>query len=142
MMYISHRGYINGPDDNLENNPDHISKLLEKNIHVEIDVRYHMGNFYLGHDKPKFKINRQFLTHHNLWCHAKDHMSLEAIKNINCHYFWHQEDDYTITSEGYIWVYPGRPLIQNSICVLPKKDQDFSICSGVCTDNIAKFIKV
>ena len=38
MIYISHRGYISGVDEKLENNPDNISKLLKSNIHVEIDV--------------------------------------------------------------------------------------------------------
>ena len=141
-MYISHRGYIDGEDKLIENNPEHISNLLLKNIHVEVDVRYYKDDFYLGHDEPKFKIDKKFLTHYNLWCHAKDYKSLEAIKDINCHYFWHQEDDYTITSEGYIWVYPGKPLIRNSICVLPKTNQDFSMCSGICTDNISKYIKL
>ena len=35
MIYISHRGYVNGVDEKLENNPTNVLKLLEKNIHVE-----------------------------------------------------------------------------------------------------------
>ena len=54
MIYISHRGYVNGVDEKLENNPNNITRLLEKNIHVEIDVRYHNDSFYLGHDDPKY----------------------------------------------------------------------------------------
>ena len=109
MIYISHRGYINGVDEKLENNPDNILKLLKSNIHVEIDVRYHNDNFYLGHDEPKYKISSDFLKHKNLWCHAKDFKTLDQIRKVDCHYFWHQEDDYTLTSEGYVWVYPGKP---------------------------------
>ena len=30
------------------------------------------------------------------------------MSKMNCHYFWHQEDDYTITSKGIIWAYPGK----------------------------------
>ena len=47
MLYISHRGYIEGPDKKLENNPENLSYLISKNIHIEVDVRYHRKNFYL-----------------------------------------------------------------------------------------------
>ena len=30
MIYISHRGYINGIDEKLENNPDNISKSFKE----------------------------------------------------------------------------------------------------------------
>ena len=40
MIYISHRGYTNGSNEDLENNPDQIRYLLSKNIHVEIDLRF------------------------------------------------------------------------------------------------------
>ena len=30
MIYISHRGYINGVDEKLENNPDNITNLLKE----------------------------------------------------------------------------------------------------------------
>ena len=31
---------------------------------------------------------------------------LGADKSLN--YFWHQTDDFTLTSHGYIWTYPGK----------------------------------
>jgi hypothetical protein len=40
----------------------------------------------------------------------KTYETLEMLIKTKCHYFWHQEDDYTITSKGFIWVYPGKPL--------------------------------
>lgn len=33
----------------------------------------------------------------------------------NC--FWHQEDDYALTSSGYIWTYPDKLLTDKSIIV-------------------------
>ena len=140
MIYISHRGYINGIDDKLENNPDNITKLLKNNVHVEIDVRYHNDNFYLGHDEPKYKISSDFLKHKNLWCHAKNFKTLDQIRNVDCHYFWHQEDDYTITSKGYIWTYPGKKILPKSICVLPERVNYKKIdCLGICSDFIEKY---
>ena len=51
-------------------------------------------------------------------------------------------NDYTLTNKGFVWVYPGKPLIKNCIAVLPEKyKQDLSICYGVCTDNIKKYYK-
>jgi len=143
MIYISHRGFINGKDTKLENNPDQINYLLEQNINVEIDVRFYKNKFYLGHDEPSYEIDKKFLNNSKLWCHAKNYETLNVLTKIDCHYFWHQEDDYTITSKGYIWVYPGKPPIDNSISVLP---EDFKIntskCFGICTDHLNRYIDI
>ena len=141
MIHISHRGLVNGADKNLENNPDQITHLNQKNINVEIDVRFYKNKFYLGHDEPIYEITKSFLQNDKLWCHAKNYEALDALTKIDCHYFWHQEDDYTITNKGFIWVYPGKPLIKNSISVLPENfDIDTSNCYGVCTDYVSRYI--
>ena len=143
MIYISHRGFINGPDKIIENNPKQIKSLLDQKINVEIDIYFYKNQFYLGHDEPVYEINQSFLENDLLWCHAKNNNALEELKKTKSHFFWHQEDDYTITSRGYIWVYPGKPLIKDSICVLPEQHNlDYSKCYGVCTDNINKFLKI
>jgi len=46
MIYISHRGFVDGNDSNLDNNPDQIESLIRKNIDVEIDVRFYKNKFY------------------------------------------------------------------------------------------------
>ena len=143
MIYISHRGFVNGTDKKLENNPDQINYLIEQNINVEIDVRFYKNKFYLGHDEPSYEVNKKFLSNNKLWCHAKNHETLNVLTKIDCHYFWHQEDDYTMTSKGFIWVYPGKPPIANSISVLP---EDFKIntskCFGICTDYLSRYIDI
>ena len=141
MIYISHRGLISGSDKNLENNPDQITYLCQKNINVEVDVRLYKNKFYLGHDEPVYKIDKKFLLNNKIWCHAKNYEALEALSNLDCHYFWHQEDDYTITNKGFIWVYPGKPLLKNCISVLPENfKKDTTKCYGVCTDYINRYI--
>ncbi|MDB2655838.1 hypothetical protein N9Y52_04930 [Candidatus Pelagibacter bacterium] len=143
MIFISHRGFINGPDKIIENNPKQIKSLLDQKINVEIDIYFYKNQFYLGHDEPVYEINQSFLENDLLWCHAKNNNALEELKKTKSHFFWHQKDDYTITSRGYIWVYPGKPLIKDSICVLPEQHNlDYSKCYGVCTDNINKFLKI
>ena len=62
------------------------------------------------------------------------------MSKIDCHYFWHEEDDYTITSKGFIWTYPGKKLFSNSICVLPENANYKNInCKGICSDFIDKY---
>ena len=140
MIYISHRGFINGKDTKLENNPDQINYLLEQNINVEIDVRFYKNKFYLGHDEPSYEIDKKFLNNSKLWCHAKNYETLNVLTKIDCHYFWHQEDDYTLTSKGVLWVYPGKKLTKNSICVLPElSDYKIFDCLGICSDFIKRY---
>ena len=63
-----------------------------------------------------------------------------ALEQIKAHYFWHQEDDYTITSKGYIWTYPGKKILPKSICVLPERVNYKKIdCLGICSDFIGKY---
>jgi len=142
IKIISHRGNINGKDKNNENNPTHIKKVLKMGYDIEIDVWKIKDKFYLGHDAPQYFVEINFLKNDKLWCHAKNVEALEGmLKNeINC--FWHQEDDYTITSGGLIWTYPGKILTEKSIIVLKEDNeyglQDLKNVYGICTDNIYK----
>ena len=48
----------------------------------------------------------------------------------------------TLTSKNYIWAYPGKQPIKNSIAVLPEIYQDnLSECLGVCSDYIENYNK-
>ena len=140
MFLISHRGNINGIQDDKENHPDYINQAIKKGFDVEIDVRFENNRFYLGHDFSQFEIKKNFLLNEKLWCHAKTSEALNALNKINAHYFWHEEDDYTITSKGFIWTYPGKKLFKESICVLPEKANYKKIsCQGICSDFIEKY---
>ena len=61
-------------------------------------------------------------------------------------YFWHQEDDFTLTSSHHIWTYPGKDLTNNSIAVMPENSEEYweyvkkLDIFGVCTDYVEKFI--
>jgi len=140
MFFISHRGNLNGIQKNNENNPKYIDNALNEGYDVEVDVRYENNQFFLGHDFSQYKINEKYLLKKGIWCHAKTSLAMKALNKIDAHYFWHQEDDYTITSRGYIWTYPGKKLLENSICVLPEKAnyKQFN-CIGICSDFIKKY---
>ena len=141
MKIISHRGNINGPRKELENKPRYINQALELGYDVEIDVWWKDDGFWLGHDEPQFKVNRQFLQNDKFWCHAKNIEGLyKMLDNNNIHCFFHQEDDVTLTSKGYILTYPNKQLTDNSIAVLPKELDKSLNCYGVCTDFVTRWI--
>ena len=140
MILISHRGNISGVRSENENNPNYINAALKLGYEVEVDVRFEKGKFFLGHDYDQYEIDHKFLSNKKIWCHAKTSEALLALYETNAHYFWHQEDDYTITSKGYIWTYPGKKLFSKSICVLPEIANYKEInCMGICSDFIERY---
>jgi len=142
MIYISHRGNISGPNEKFENKIDYIQNALDKGYDVEVDVRFENDSFFLGHDYNQVEVNKNFLLNKKIWCHAKTKDALSALEKIKAHHFWHQEDDYTITSKGFIWTYPGKSLLTSSICVLPEIANYKEInCLGICSDYIERYKK-
>ena len=142
MIFISHRGNLNGPNKKDENNPKLVLDVIKLGFDVEVDVFFYRSNFYLGHDEPQYKVRSNFLENKSLWCHAKSIEALSKLQKIKSHYFWHQNDDVTLTSKGFIWTYPGKKLFKNSICVLPEITKYKKIsCKGICSDYIIKYKK-
>lgn len=147
MILISHRGNTVGSNLELENNPTYIMETINKGFDVEVDVWYDGGSFFLGHDKPTYRIESYFLENTKIWCHCKNFDCLDKLKfNDNVHFFWHENDYYTLTSKNYIWSYNKSGLINNCICVLPEKlgykINDIKNCAGVCSDHILRYDKI
>lgn len=142
MFFISHRGNIGGPQPLRENHPTYILEALKKRYHVEIDVWKNDSRWYLGHDKPQYKIDIKFLKRKGLWCHAKNREALaEMLKHKDIHCFWHQNDDYTLTSRKYIWVYPGQKVVPGCIVVKPENNnfKPPKNVGGICSDYIEHY---
>lgn len=147
---IAHRGNINGPNPERENAPDYIQEALDAGYDVEVDLWHVDGKWFLGHDEPKYEIDPRFLVNENLWIHCKNTAALDEIQMMmnvlsrlrKPNYFWHEEDERTLTSQGLIWTYPGKELAHLSIAVLPERfpDWDISKAIGFCSDYIATII--
>lgn len=147
MIYISHRGNINGRIEELENKPEYIDEAINVGFDVEVDVWHVSGEWWLGHDEPQYQIDFEWIDKRseNLWVHCKNIESVEYFyenendcKEIN--WFWHEEDTLTLTSYGYIWAYPGKQPIKKSIAVMPEINDDIlSSCIGICSDHIQKY---
>jgi len=138
-LIISHRGNLNGPNPELENSVEYIKAAFKEGYDVEIDVWMIEGKLFLGHDEPTYPVEPDFLKSSYLWCHAKNLEALEYMLANDIHCFWHQEDNYTLTSDGYIWAYPGQPGNNITIAVMPAKHSDVSKYYGVCTDYPTKY---
>ena len=142
MILISHRGNINGKNELCENNPSYIDSALKKNYDVEIDLWFENNTWVLGHDMPQYKIPYTWLNDRKklLWVHCKNTEAIVALKNKDIHYFWHETDTVALTSKHYIWAFPGKQPIKNSIAVMPEiYNEGVDQCIGVCSDYINKY---
>ncbi len=152
MKLIAHRGNVYGSEPKKENDPDYINDALNHGYDVEIDVRYDFSTekFWLGHDEPQYMVNQYWLAYRKdvLWIHCKDLSALEYFnsKTGGYNYFWHQNDDYTLTSRKNIWAYPGKPYTNNTVIVMPEwHDMSWDLlratdCYGICSDYVGKLI--
>jgi hypothetical protein len=155
MKIIAHRGNLDGPNPLTENHPDVIDEVISKGFDVEIDLHYDRfdDKIYLGHDDPQYLVNWYWLgaRKDHLWVHCKN---IEALYEFSrgtsgFNYFWHQNDNFTLTSRNYIWTYPGQSYTPKSIIVMPElsiKLEQFNDlvaynCYGICTDYPQKIKK-
>ena len=144
MLVISHRGNQEGPNPANENDPYQIVSTISGGIEVEVDVWVENGQIYLGHDKPDRVVDKTYILDISkyAWYHCKNLAALEMFNTElpNLRYFWHQEDTLTLTSQKYIWAYPGNQPIKNSIAVMPElHNDDLTSCLGICSDYIQKY---
>lgn len=150
MLLISHRGNIDGPNPKRENHPDYIMEAVNQGYDVEIDVWKINDEYFLGHDEPQYKVERKWLALdivHKLenntvryagWFHCKNIEALIEFKDYNS--FGHDNDDYVLTGNNYIWAYPGKEK-EGCICVMPELNNRKipKGLVGICSDYIQKY---
>jgi hypothetical protein len=143
MILIAHRGNTEGPNKSRENSPEYIKEALIKGFHVEIDVWLINSHIFLGHDQPQYRVSENFLKHHkNLIFHAKSPETLHYLTKNKLHCFSHDKDECVLTSNAWIWTYPGKNLTTMSISVMPeweeKDPKKWNIqCYGICSDYVS-----
>ena len=141
MKIIAHRGNLHGPSSKTENSPNAVDECIKLGIDVEIDLWCINEELFLGHDEPTYPIEFRWLRDRisHLWIHCKNLESLDSLSksSYDFNFFWHQEDDFTLTSHKYIWTYPGKLVTEKSVIV----DKDctdnrelIGNCYGICTD--------
>lgn len=142
MFLISHRGNINGANKNKENSPDYVYSALDKGFSVEIDVWLIEGEWFLGHDYHKYRIDFNFIKNDNFWLHAKNGCAFSELVRLNMkHVFYHTIEHWALTSSKFLWTFPTSKLYNNSICVKPESreyDKKQKI-AGICSDFISHY---
>ena len=144
MKFISHRGNLKGRDPDRENSPDYIDEAIVQGFDVEIDIWKIDDKYLLGHDEPQYAIDLNWLLDRsdNLWCHSKNLNALhELVHNAQLNTFWHQEDDYTLTTHNFIWSYPNKEIKEFSfrqiILLFNWTYDEIKIPhGGICSDEI------
>jgi hypothetical protein len=164
LIVIAHRGNLNGADFSRENDPKYIDEAISahQSIQVEVDIRYVDKKWYLGHDRPDHKVSFKWMKerNHRIWWHAKNLSALIELNRIDAlpydiydsedefsrkqkfFYFWHQNDDYTLTSGGHIWTFPNKTIKgKKSILCLNSKDSKVPKgIFGICTDYPMRYL--
>jgi hypothetical protein len=146
MKYIAHRGLVDGPNKQFENQPSRINNALKSGYDAEIDLWVVDDRLYLGHDEPQYNITTEFLHQAGLWIHAKSLNTLHwlTVNGAELNYFWHENDSYTLTSKGYIWAFPGKMLSDRSVMVMPEHvDIELNTtltadCYAICSDYVER----
>lgn len=147
MYLISHRGNLFGSNKELENNPNQIDNVISMGYNCEIDIWDKDGIFYLGHDEPKYKISITDLMEWKkyIWIHSKNRESFEwllqdKIEDGDFNFFWHENDNFTMTSKNFMWCYPSKQIYSYGINVMPELNniskENLSNCLGICSDFI------
>ena len=144
MLLISHRGNIEGRVPELENSPNYVSQAISLGYDVEVDLWVDNNLLYLGHDEPQYLVGDLWIAgfFYSLWIHCKNPEAITYMQENHpeANYFWHEKDTLTLTSKNYLWTYPGKQPVKNSIAVMPELyGDDISECLGLCSDYVKKY---
>jgi len=152
MIYISHRGNLNGVNPELENSPVYIDKAIINGFDCEIDLRMKDHIPHLGHDTPDYAITAEWICkrRQHLWIHVKEYDALIWLLKTcpDTNYFCHESDRYTLVSNGYIWSHDLKNTMTDR-CIVPllskesvteyRQDGFYAVCSDYIYDCVEKF---
>lgn len=150
IKLIAHRGNALGPNEARENSPSYIDEAIAKGFDVEIDLwANHKGDFFLGHNIGNHHVDYEWLHNRKekLWIHTKNFAALRFLKDSDFNYFFHEDDDFTLTSKCDIWAHPrvSAQEVKGVVYVIQgRRDDEFAktIISGrplgICSDYVAR----
>lgn len=144
MLWISHRGNVNGPEPSLENNPEFLDSAISQGFDVEVDLWASNQDLFLGHDEGQYMVTNSWLVERStsLWVHCKNIGAASISESLGLNWFIHTTESHVFTRRGFIWCYPGQPGIgSKSIQVLAPvlgDPQTFAGFYGICSDFVEK----
>lgn len=142
MILISHCGNLDGSQPEYENQPDYLFKALAAGFEVKVDVWHDGTSFKLGAE-PTYFATLDFLRSEGLWCQCRNAEALRRLAEAgSAHYFWHEQNSYSLTNWGFVWTHPNIEVIPNkSIALLPETNTEWQVdqALGLCSDVIANY---
>ena len=144
--HICHRGNLHERIQTSENKPQVLQSRDAQHLDIECDVWWQQGKLWLGHDRPEHEVRLEWLAQSpRRLIHAKDGATFEHLlqesgkRALDIHVFYHTTEDYALTNKGIVIVYPGLPLLQGSLCMMPEyttnpypladREKIFMLCS-------------
>lgn len=129
MLFISHRGNLNGPLPERENSPDYVDEAIAAGFIVEVDLTIEDGWPILGHKNQRYPVSWSWLHHRakHLLLHLKNTPAVWDISRYTrFHYFCNEKDEFSLTSRGYIlyWSRNVKNDTVNRYCLLPFIDKE------------------
>lgn len=151
MRFIAHRGNVGGPIPALENDPSYLTGTMVEGYDVEVDVWQMPDGLWLGHDAPKYKIDRSFLQNRRVWSHCKNGDALRELSrypDVNC--FFQEGDEVVLTSRGFLWghqnstKWDGKTVLVNlkaddrmmKLVTSLRNDLPYAVCSDYCCGHL------
>lgn len=149
MIKIAHRGNYAGRNKDRENTISYIEEAILAGYNVEVDAWLLGSEWFLGHDFPVEQVTKDFFERPEIWTHAKNLIGYVSLyHNPKVHVFWHNKDDFAITSKGIKWAKTGI-ITHDGVMVMPEND---ACCLdslrleqieplGVCSDDFQLFAR-
>ena len=144
---IAHRGNRFGPNVFAENSPEYLADAMRDGFDCEVDLWSEDGALFLGHDYPQYPVDLSWLSSNQrmLWIHCKNPDAVAAMSVTALHWFFHENDTYTLTSKGYVWMFPGAPSVGPKGVMLffgnenPMSEIHLNSAHAVCGDYVGNW---
>lgn len=108
MIKIAHRGNYAGRVIKRENTPDYVQEAIDAGYNVMVDAWLLDREWYLGYMFPITVVDKEFFERPEIWVHAMNLVGYVSLyNNPKVHVFWHNKDDFAITSKGIKWANTG-----------------------------------
>lgn len=141
MRIYSHRGNLSGKSPR-ENEPAFLQDCIAAGFHVEVDLWFVDGAYFLGHDGPEHPIDLKDFDREEVIFHLKS-PHLPALRHADA--FAIDNDRYVLTLRGLLWTNFGQPTNPQGVMCSPELVGDPTPipdfvrairqdAAGICTD--------
>jgi hypothetical protein len=141
MIYVAHRGNVNGRDPDLENTVDYCLEAHKQDYWLEVDL-WAADGLFLGHDGPVNEVSKEcglFVGADDILIHAKDLNTVRWCIENGVHWFFHEGDEVTCSSRGYPISHVRNGPVFGVISMVFEYGPQVGECLGVCSDEVFKY---